>query len=154
MEKKYVYAAVGIAGAVGIYFLVKNSQAANKTLVPQPVLPPAPVKSDVIATPAGPAATKDSYDITKAVTFIMDTTGRTLTVKPGQQIHFTKTVGGPAWADPGVVSSNPSVVMPVDKTIADFVAKVEGASVITGYYFADDGSGLAKLTATIYVSAA
>jgi hypothetical protein len=42
--------------------------------------------------------------------------------------------------------------MPVENTIADFVAKAEGAAVVTGYYFADDGSGLKKLTATILVS--
>ena len=151
MEIKPLHVALGAIGVGVIFYAYKKSQASQLLIAPTPVVP---AKTDVLQTPAGPVVNPAAYDISKTVQFVLDTTGKTVTVKPGQMIHFVKNVGGPAWAGDGVVSSNPTVVMPVANTIADFVAKAEGAAVITGYYFADDGSGLQKLTATIMVSAA
>ena len=153
MEIKPLHVALGAIGVGVIFYAFKQSQAAQLTVGPTVVVPPAK-SGDVIATKEGPVVNPVTYDISKTAQFVLDVEGKTATVKPGQMIHFTKNVGGPAWAGDGVISSNPTVVMPVANTIADFVAKAEGAAVITGYYFADDGSGLQKLTATIMVSAA
>lgn len=151
MEIKPLHVALGVLGLGVVFYAYKNSQAAQLLIAPNPIVP---TKTDVLQTPAGPAVNPANYDISKTMQFVLDVEGKTVTAKPGQMIHFVKNVGGQAWAGDGVVSSNPTVVMPVANTIADFVAKAEGAAVITGYYFADDGSGLKSLKATIMVSAA
>lgn len=159
MSVKPIHIAAGVAGVVGIgalYYFLKPKTAAAAQLTSGKSSVVAPVGTTEVAPVQ--VAKASSFDASKALSFVLDTTGRSLTVRPGQNIRFSKTVGGLSWAtppdnSPSIVSSNPLVLAPVPGTITDFVAVGEGAAQITAYYFADDGSGLASLKATIFVSA-
>jgi hypothetical protein len=62
---------------------------------------PAPAPGSVEGAPKQLFKPSD-FDLSKALNFVLDTSGKTATVRPGTSIQFSKNVGGLSWADPGV----------------------------------------------------
>lgn len=130
--------------------LVLGGIAAAALIYTKSKAPTAP-KTDVAPPPATGTFTPKDFNLAKALQMPLD--GRTVTVRPGTSIQFSKSVGGLAWADPGVVSSNDKVLAPsVPTTITGFVAVGEGAAEVKGYYF-DDAHDVQAVKATVVVSA-
>ena len=118
-------------------------------LVVKKLTAPAVAKAETL--PAALFTPKD-FNLSKALQFPLDAAGKTVTVRPGTSLQFSKTVGGLSWADPGVVSSNDKVLAPsVPTTITGFVAVGEGAAEVKGYYFNEAGE-ISVLKANVIVS--
>jgi hypothetical protein len=124
--------------------------AAAAALIYKKTAAPSTAKQEA-APPAPPTLTPKAFDLSKALQLPLD--GRSVVVRPGTSLQVSKSVGGLAWADPGVVSSNDTVLAPsVPTTITGFVALKEGTALLTGYYF-DDAHELQRVAATVTVSA-
>jgi hypothetical protein len=146
MEIKPLHIVIGL-GVVGVGYLLlkpKAAAAASATATPAKPLTPATTTTTPVAVPP------PAFDSTKVLNVVLDPGGKTVNLAPGTSMTFSNAMTGQIWSDPGVVSSNETIVSPQPGSFSNFVTVKPGAAVVTGYY-TDNSGAMQKATVTIVV---